>query len=406
MPLFFCKFAEEFLPIQNPWLMRNGFLIVCLLAVFAATSCVYDFHPDWQGQAGYVAIEGDILIGDTSRFDVRFSTDLEDKNNVGTPLTYTLRVEASDGTVYSLRDSLVDLTAADASLEYRLVVAVSAPFQKTYASQWAPVQITPPIDSLSWSVEDDKSKLWINVSTHSGNDPGYYRWQAAETWEYHATYYATHFFAPAGTEYKGTIVPYDTILEYQNGDNTFFCWDSADRDDILLGSTVELSEDRLVDYGIYAFDPKDRRVSHIYFVALSQIRLTEVAYRFWDVLRTNSSDVGGLFSPEPSELRGNIVNIDDPDELVLGYISVATCSRARLFVDNDDTLFSRWRGRSAANSIVFPFPADYRKYYGWQYRVGWLEGSGGYTWLPGECVDCRFSGGTKERPSWWINDDK
>ena len=201
-------------------------------------------------------------------------------------------------------------------------------------------------------------------------------------------------------------MPYDTILEYQNGDNTFFCWDSADRDDILLGSTVELSEDRLVDYGIYAFDPKDRRVSHIYFVALSQIRLTEVAYRFWDVLRTNSSDVGGLFSPEPSELRGNIVNIDDPDELVLGFISVATCSRARLFVDNDNTLFSRWQGRAATNSIEYPFPADYWKYYGWQYRVGWLDESKGYAWVPGECVDCRFSGGTKERPSWWINDDK
>ena len=202
-----------------------------------------------------------------------------------------LRVEASDGTVYPERDSLVDLTAADISQEYRLVVEVFAPFQKTYVSQWAPVQVTPPIDSLSYAISADRTAMDIIVSTHSDGPTGYYRWTASETWEYHATYYATHFFAPVGTEYNGTIVNVDTILEYQNGDNTYYCWNSADRSDILLGSTVELSEDRLVNYGIYAFDPKDRRVSHIYFVALSQIRLTESAYRFWDVLRTNSSDV-------------------------------------------------------------------------------------------------------------------
>jgi len=46
-------------------------LLSCFLAIFLVAACVYDFQPDYQGQAGYVAIEGDILIGDTSRFDVR-----------------------------------------------------------------------------------------------------------------------------------------------------------------------------------------------------------------------------------------------------------------------------------------------------------------------------------------------
>ena len=63
--------------------MNRLCLLLSLLMAFAVASCVYDIHPAVVGEAGYVAIEGDILIGDTSRFDVRLSTDLESKKNVG-----------------------------------------------------------------------------------------------------------------------------------------------------------------------------------------------------------------------------------------------------------------------------------------------------------------------------------
>ena len=77
--------------------MNRLCLLLSLLTVFAVAACVYDIQSEIVGEAGYVAIEGDILIGDTSRFDVRLSTNLESQLNAGDPLTYTLRVESSDG---------------------------------------------------------------------------------------------------------------------------------------------------------------------------------------------------------------------------------------------------------------------------------------------------------------------
>lgn len=388
--------------------MRLIRLILCFLTALSVGACVYDFHPEYQGQAGYVAIEGDILVGDTCRFEVRFSTDLEDQNNVGEPLTYTLRVEAGDGMVYPLQDSIVDLTKASLTQEYRLVVEVLAPFRRTYASAWAPVLVTPPIDSLSYAINAERTSMDITVSTHTDGPVGYYRWTAFETWEYHSTYYTGSFFAPAGTVYRGRVIEQDSLVEYEEGDNLYYCWNSADRSDIMLGSTVELTEDRLVDHCLYSFADTDRKVSVVYFVELRQIRLTEEAYRFWETVRNNSTNVGGLFSPEPSEMRGNIVNVDDSDELVLGYVSVSTCTRKKMFVDNYDTRFSKWRGPSYGLMEPIPdIPDEWRKYYGWKYRYGWLKGESGQTvWAPIECIDCRASGGTKERPWWWINDDK
>ena len=383
---------------------RVGFLLTIALTALVS-ACVYDFQPTIMGQSGYVTVEGDILIGEQCSFSAHLSTRLDIENNRDTSLVCSFRVESSDGAVFPCQDGIVDLTSASPDLEYRLVMNVLSPFSRTYVSKWAPVEISPPIDSLSWSVNDDGSRMWVNVSTHSDKEAGYYRWTASETWEYHATYGVTHFFALAGTEYRGRVFKNDAIVEFEEGDNTYYCWDSAQRSDIMICSTEGLSEDRLVNLGIYAFSNADIKVSHIYCVQLSQVSLTEEAYRYWSTLKDNTTNVGGLFSPEPAEMRGNLVNIDDPDELVLGYISVTTRTHDRMFIDNYVTRFSRWRGPSYG--FEYLFPEEYREYYGWQYRPAWYtESEKKWVWLPKECVDCRAFGGTKDRPSWWINQDK
>lgn len=383
----------------------KGFCHICLLSLaFAVASCVYDFHPDVAGRAGYVAIEGDILVGDTCRFDVRLSTDLEDKRNEGEPLSYTLRVESSDGSVFPLQDNIVDLTSADISREYRLVVEVTAPFHRTYASQWESVQITPPIDSLVYDISEDRSTMDISVSTHSEGPGGYYRWDAAEIYEYHSAIYSIEFYVPPGTVYKGKTYPQEAIIPFEDGENYYYCWKSQHRSDLLTASTMDLAEDRLVNHTLYSFSNMDREVSSLYFVELSQTRLSEEGYRYWEKMRSNSTDVGGLFSPEPLELRGNIVNVDDSDELVLGFIGVSTVSRVSMYINNSEEQFSYWRGPSYGDIVLIPYL--WNNYWRSGYRFAFYS-EDGPLWFPGECVDCtRIGGGTKERPSWWPNNHK
>ena len=378
--------------------------ILCLLTAFSVGACVYDFHPDYQGQAGYVAIEGDILIGDTSRFDVRLSTDLENKQNVGDPLTYTLRVESSDGTMYPQRDSMVVLTDADLSQAYRLVVEVTAPIKRTYASQWTPVEITPQIDSLAYAVAEDRSRMDIQLSTHSGGPGGYYRWTAAETYEYHSSTYTTDFYVPSGAVYKGKTYPQEAIIPFEDGENYYYCWKSQRRSDVMIASTIDLTEDRLSDHTLYSFTNMDREVSLLYFVEITQTRISEAGYHYWEKMHSNSTDVGGMFSPEPSELRGNIVNVDDPDELVLGFIGVSTVSRVSMYINNYEVRFSYWRGPSYGDIVLNS--SLWSSYWRSGYRFAFYSDEGPL-WFPGECIDCtRIGDGTKERPSWWPNNHK
>jgi hypothetical protein len=384
--------------------MNRLCLLLSLLTVFAVASCVYDFHSEIVGEAGYVAIEGDILIGDTSRFDVRLSTNLESQLNAGDPLTYTLQVESSGGAVYPLQDTIVVLTDADVSQEYRLVVEVTAPFKRTYASQWAPVEIAPQIDSLTYVISEDRSRMDIKLSTHSDGPTGYLHWDATEIYEYHSATYAVEFYVPAGTVYKGKTYLQGGIIPFEDDDNYYYCWKSQHRSEVMTASTMDLAEDKLVDHLLYSFSNMDREVSLLYFVEITQTRLSEEGYRYWEKMRSNSTDVGGLFSPEPSELRGNIVNVDNPDELVLGFIGVSTTSRVSMFIDNYKLAFSQWRGPFYGDMVL-----DSRTWYAnWRsgFRFAFYSDDGSH-WFPGECVDCtRLGGGTKDRPSWWPNDHK
>lgn len=387
-----------------PSILRS--LALLLVTASLAAGCVYDFHPDYQGQAGFVSIEGDILIGTTCSFRVSSSTQLDDERDEGGPVACSIRVEASDGTVYHAINGTADLTAADPSLRYRLIVETEGPSRRFYTSAWSDVLVSPPIDTILWKINERKPSLMdICVSTHSDGTTGYYRWTANETWEFHAMYYAEVFFAPAGTEYKGVTASQDTIFQYADGENTWTCWAGGNQSGIMTGSTDGLTEDRLTGHTIYSLHSTDQKISHIYSAEITQMRLSEDAFLYWESVRSNSSDVGGLFSAEPSELRGNIVNQDDPDEMVLGFISASTCTRKRIFINNIFTGFSRFSYDPV--KPIFPLSNEYLKYYNWGFRISFFDGdTGAYAWLPRRCTDCTLLGGTKERPSWWINNDK
>jgi hypothetical protein len=181
----------------------------------------------------------------------------------------------------------------------------------------------------------------------------------------------------------------------------------------MTATTESLSEDRLVDHELYTLNYHDRKISYVYSVEVNQTRITEEAYRYWQMMERNSTNVGGLFSPEPSELRGNIVNVDDEAEMVLGYVSVVNPVKYRLFIDDREIRFYKELNPRLVPEYLVPGKPNWSI----TYREGWLPVSEYepdnpevttrpgyvqlYNWLPANCVDCRFQGGTKQKPAYW-----
>jgi hypothetical protein len=385
-------------------------LIPGLLLLAALSSCIYDYTPDYQGVSGFLVVEGDVIIGEVCEFRVFPSTTLDDDavmTTTGYPVS--ARVETDNGKTYGSGTSTVDLTDADLSRSYRLLLDVSLPTGGTahYATPFQPVQVAPAIDSVTYQI--DGSQMDIRVSTHSDGEKGYYHWKASETWEYHTDYYATHYYEPEHRLPDGSFVAGE-VYPYENGENTYYCWDSDLRSEIMVGSTLDLVEDKIVNHQLYSLGDHERKVSYIYSVEIEQSRLSPEGYRYMQNVSRNTTDVGGLFSPEPSEMRGNIVNVNDSTDVLIGFVNVTTVSRKRIFILNSETHFSRLRIEGF--DPLIPIRRDWSKTYknGYLVTVPQLDEKTGletglYEWQPARCVDCRKLGGNKERPSYWINQD-
>ena len=52
---------------------------------------------------------------------------------------------------------------------------------------------------------------------------------------------------------------------------------------------------------------------------VTQQTITAEAFDYWSRIDLVSNQLGSLLDPPPASVRGNIYNIDDPNEIILGY---------------------------------------------------------------------------------------
>ena len=403
-------------------------IFVLLLCAWASASCIYDFTPQIDGEGGYMIVSGDLVIGTVCSVSLSYSwsmvdTTATDQERMQILWASKMHVEDSQGGRYdnmgaydpdgsflpiygSGQAARFDLREADPSLEYRLVIENE---KGTYASSWAKPLSPGFIDKLSYRINDERTFMHILVSAHGdGEKDAYYRWTVTENWEYHSDEESLFKVVRTG-DYPDIV--YD-LEPYPLDENIYYCWSSGSRSEILTASIEDLTEDRLVDHQLYSLGNHDERLSVLYAASVQQSRISGEAYRYWESLRKNGSDIGGLFSPEPYEQRGNVVNLDHPDELVLGYVDVQTTVSDTLFVDNAEVRFYRSARAPLPSPDTLRTPAEWKK----AVEKGYLPGVDlyddltgrliGYEWWPARCVDCRYRGGTKNKPAWWPNAHK
>jgi hypothetical protein len=75
----------------------------------------------------------------------------------------------------------------------------------------------------------------------------------------------------------------------------------------------------------------DIRISYVYSMELIQQSLTKEGYQYWENIRKISDDIGGIFAPQPSEIKGNLKSINTEDQTIIGYISASTVNKKRIF---------------------------------------------------------------------------
>lgn len=206
--------------------------------------------------------------------------------------SYTLIVELTDGIVYqSIPDTLVAVPNIDSIY---------------YVFQETPVSSDDGVEFISGV------NLYVEY-----NDPedasNYYRWDTEGTYLFHAN---PELYTPTGSP---NPVPKD-------------CCSECFMDESI--NTLSVSSDRLYDganYGENILFVKDdgARFYDKYSVEISQKSISREAYEYFNLLINQNSINGDIFDPPPATIRGNMVNLSNPDENVVGYFYVSDIKRVR-----------------------------------------------------------------------------
>jgi hypothetical protein len=374
--------------------MKVKALHIILYFILCCVACRENYQlPESHRNINSLVVEGHLNNGGTQTI-IRLSRAFNIEDSALVKPETGAEVTLSDGSSLSLLftenkpgEYIINNLALDRAA-YRLHITTRD--RKQYISDTIAVKNAPEIDSLSWHKEEDGVK--IAVSTHDPqNNSRYYRWQYEETWALVSWY-------PSLFEYKnGQVIP------RADPDAILYCWGSEKSTRIITASSTKLSDDVISTVPVAEVPPASIKLAVRYSILVKQFALTADAYSYWDILKTNTEQVGTLFDPQPSQLKSNIRCITNPSEQVIGYVSAGKITEKRLFITRGEV--EPWSYNPGCFEIIVPLDSV-AYFFGpnklhiptIEWRV--MDRLSGYYASTVPCVDCT-SMGSNVKPDFW-----
>jgi hypothetical protein len=131
------------------------------------------------------------------------------------------------------------------------------------------------------------------------------------------------------------------------------CWAPVPR----LESKIEIEDDTNINgksfRQLVCVIPYDRPTQ--YLVKIRQQSLTEAAHNFWKASLAQQVSTGSLFDAPPAAVTGNVYNVADPEETVLGFFGASSIFRTSLLLER-----FRDAGLVPPSRYILPRPGDCR----------------------------------------------
>ncbi len=358
--------------------------------------CLQPFQPpEAGGGRGLLVVDGFLnLGGDTTLIRLSRTQNLTEGEDPPAEERAQVSIEGDRGTSYRLTEAaggryLLLNTVPDAGQQYRLRVRTAR--GQEYLSEYVPVKVTPPIDSITWRAGGEGVQVFVNTHDPLANTR-FYRWEFSETWEFSTPFSLLYTYRKGIREYPGEV--------------TGRCWTGASSRNVILGSSARLSEDIIYQYPVTLVVPSSPKHRIRYSILVKQYALTQQGYDYWQNLKRNTENLGTLFDPQPSQVSGNIRSVSNPDEPVLGFFSAYSTQQKRIFITRNE-LPSDWRRITGYESCFPPDTIRLSEYpqerlMGMTFPVvGELPITDpGYVTTSVFCADCRTVGTNKPPPYW------
>jgi hypothetical protein len=388
----------------KPFLLTKSRSILFLLLL---SGCIEQFEPKSIAYRSVLVVDG-YLSDKVEPYKISLSRTRAIGDDSQSPESgATVSVFGGEGKVHQLTESdsgyyLSNPNDFVAQIGNKYVLDIITADGHHYQSDTVTMKPTPPIDSVYYirerriannGLESDGIKIVVDSHDAEGKTR-YYKYKWFETYQISIPYAALYRYDSFPPDPKFPLKYVDVFAAN--------CYNARKGTSIQIASTDQLSEDRVSEFEVNYVTTQDYKLRTRYSILVEQLALDEPGYHFWSELQKNSENLGTLFDPLPYELRGNVKNVDEPGEHVVGYFDAAQSSEYRLFIEGielrdlyfpstgceyemdtvqlNDIPFYEMQGKGIA--VLGAYPVEY------------------VLMAPKRCTDCRVYG-SLGKPDFW-----
>ena len=377
-----------------------------LISVWLFTGCITEYYallPLTDSQV--LAVDGHIVANSEVTFFISESFSLESPNipNESYVNNAILTIIGSNG--YQSSPAInqgkgnyqIQVGELDDDVEYGIEIQYNGDI---YRSALSKPLYTPEIDSVMWVQPENYGDIYFHVSTHNDTiGSRFYAWSYTEDWEFCAAIPTRIFFNPISETYSTTDSARD-----------LYCWKKNKSKRFVFGTAESLTENRIINQQLHRYDisssNNDDRFSLLYCITVYQQTISKEFYEYYQNVKRINEEMGGLFTPQPSEFIGNISCITNPEKKVLGYIHVnKNTTLKRTFVYPEELVIASQAPQCGTISHKLVDPVDF-------YRMGYRPAGDADPecypkiipkgWSAASCTDCTVIS-TQKKPDFWPN---
>lgn len=385
---------------KQVFIKASGISLI-LAITFFVNSCIVPFDAETDEEYDLVSIEGSLIKGkEEHKITISRTTSLDEqkfKPITGCDISLIDNLENQyyyfenlDGT-YSLKID-DDLLVFNRQYKIRIIT----PDGKRYESQSELLIRGAEVDSVYYRMEDKYDKItnknlfgvqfYVDLKA-ADSLSSYYRWNLEETYEITSIAPISYYYT--GDENQPIARP-ETSIEF------YRCWKTAKVRELFLSNTINLLVNEKKQIPLSLVSTETDRLKIKYSLLVSQYALSEGAYNYWSKLRNETQSAGGLYTQQPGKPVSNITNIDDSNEIVLGYFWVSHSTSKRIFVPGISSI--KITGYNCELFEYDPSRPGRRTYPLYIY----LDPNMGLEMTASnECFNCTFRGGKTSPPDFW-----
>lgn len=381
-------------------MMKRFLYIAALLAAgLSLTGCIEEYNAELPTSASnLLVVEGTILSDSVSTFylsrTMPVNADYYDTEARGATITLVgtdgLNVA---GTLAGTGTYRIKTPALNANEDYKVVVTYDG---DTYESEPQKPFPSLPIQAVEFNQPNPNAAINVLVTTNEPANPSeiqYFRWTYDETWEVHPEMYCTVMWDPE--QHTGVDVP---NLYPRRG------WISSSSKAIIASSSAYYSNNQIKQFKLYDVARDNRRLYVLYSTKVNQRSLRKAEYEYEMERAKISSDMGGLFTPQPSALPTNL-HCTTSSKRVLGYVGCSlNVAQYRVFANSDDFTLRVKSVCDEVTSFDDDFPGNEEMFSRGYVLSHWLlDPMQGLDcgWTSRSCVDVRAMGATADMPPYW-----